>query len=518
MTDDRVIEKIFGDLVSLSMSSDFNFPRFQLSWGRKGSDEYQEKYVDFVREVERLAKMCAVKFYEGDFYIFDNKIYVPVREDLVVKAFMNFVIHIRILSLAGNKTFAKEFFANVVRYYNPLTPRKDLIAFANGVLDLRTFNAMHKWQPTFNKGFSPKFHVTYYHPYDYEPDARCKKWTNFLHEVLPDKSSRMVLQMFLGLGLMQRSTVYDECEGGDSAKVELCLLLVGSGSNGKSVIYNTALGIFGPKRISGVDYDELTSSGDEGMRSRLLLRDALFNWSSDSDPKTFGRKRSGIFKRIVSGEPVLDRKIGDNVRENVHMPYLVFNLNELPYPDDQSLGFIRRLQFISFDVTIPTNRQNKSLSIELKKEYPGIFQWIMRGAMELRRKKFVFPYSESNRRQVILTQLKTNPVLAWINSYKIRPDQGVAGEIGVMVSADFLMSCLQNFCDDNDADMPSPQKFGATMRDYKGGFYKKRTKDGIFYKLYGIDEPRLKERYVILNERMMEDKKMDDLYYIKPED
>ena len=116
--------------------------------------------------------------------------------------------------------------------------------------------------------------------------------------------------MFLGLGLIERGTVYNPCEGKDCAKVELCLILIGSGSNGKSVIFNTAMGIYGRDRISGIDYDELTSPGDEGMRARRLLRDALFNWSSDSDSRTFGRKRTGVFKRIVSGEPVTDRKIG----------------------------------------------------------------------------------------------------------------------------------------------------------------------------------------------------------------
>jgi phage/plasmid-associated DNA primase len=97
------------------------------------------------------------------------------------------------------------------------------------------------------------------------------------------------------------------------------------------------------------------------MRARRLLRDAIFNWSSDSDQRTFGRRRTGVFKRIVSGESVTDRKLGEDVKENYNIPFLIFNLNELPYADDQSLGFIRRLQFISFDVSIPKERQNPDI-------------------------------------------------------------------------------------------------------------------------------------------------------------
>src|SRR3712207_9267711 len=82
----------------------------------------------------------------------------------------------------------------------------------------------------------------------------------------------------------------------------------------------------------------------------LSLHDALPIYST---PKKFGRKNTGVFKRLVSGEPVAYRKLGQDIMDIGTVPYLIFNLNELPYPDDSSLGLIRRLQFVSFDVTIP---------------------------------------------------------------------------------------------------------------------------------------------------------------------
>ncbi len=54
-----------------------------------------------------------------------------------------------------------------------------------------------------------------------------------LREVLPDKAARTILQMFLGLGLMQRNVAFDDRNRTDGGKVELCLLLVGLGANGK---------------------------------------------------------------------------------------------------------------------------------------------------------------------------------------------------------------------------------------------------------------------------------------------
>ena len=91
-----------------------------------------------------------------------------------------------------------------------------------------------------------------------------------------------------------------------------------------------------------------------------------------------------MFKRLVSGEPVPMRKLGRDILEGNSIPYLIFNLNELPFPDDASLGFIRRLQYVSFDVTIPKERQDPELASKIiREELSGVFNWIFRGAMEL---------------------------------------------------------------------------------------------------------------------------------------
>ena len=70
----------------------------------------------------------------------------------------------------------------------------------------------------------------------------------------------MILQMFLGLGLIQRGTAYNPYEGKESSKIELCLLLIGTGANGKSVIFDVACNLFGK--------DSKTYSGGNAVQSR----------------------------------------------------------------------------------------------------------------------------------------------------------------------------------------------------------------------------------------------------------
>lgn len=488
MTDSQAIDQIYGRLLEISNGSDFNFDRFRGAWGKKNDDNYQSMFINFVEQLRRMAKELPIKFYEGKFWIFDGKIYVAIREELVETAYFLWLEHTRIACMITYKMVCKKYFLDIIRYYNILHPRADIVAFKNGVLDLTDFR-FHE--------FSPNFHVTYYHPYVYDEKAKCNKWLNFLREVLPDKNSRLILQMFLGLGLMERGTVYNPYEGKNSAKIELCLILIGAGANGKSTIYDTALGVFGKERISGLDYDDLTAQGDEGMRARTLLHDAIFNWSSDSDQRTFGRKRTGVFKRLVSGESVTMRRIGEDVKENYHIPFLIFNLNELPYADDQSLGFIRRLQFISFEYVVPKEKQNPALSRELTVEYPGIFNWIVRGCKELKRRKFVFPSSEGSRRQVLLAQLHINPIISWVNCYRMRWEPMAAGELGAWVSAKDMLVSLEQFCYDNNVEMPSKQKFGQTMARIGRGFTKKLINGTTKYQVFGCDPDHLIDHFII---------------------
>lgn len=481
---------VFRDLYDCSTRADSRFLKLCNDF-RERNYRYDPDLEDaLISELRNLSKICGLRWYNNQFYIFNGKIYVPVNHDAVLSAFKLWIssIGLKIAQKRKKELYRDEFLPDV-KIGNKLKPRLDVIAFNNGVLDMSDY--------TFHK-FSPDYHVLYYHPYKYDKSAKCAMWQTFLKQVLPDKMSRLILQMFLGLGLVERGTVYNQYEGKERSKVELCLILIGDGANGKSVIYQTAMGIFGKERISGIDYDELTGAGDEGMRSRRMLRDAIFNWSSDSDSRTFGRKRSGVFKRIVSGEPVTDRVIGGDVKQNFNLPYLVFNLNELPYPDDTSLGFIRRLQFISFDVTIPKERQNKTLAHDLTKEYSGIFNWVLRGSQELKRRKFVFPDSEGSHRQLLLAQLQGNPTIAWVNAYHVRSAPQAKGEQYITVPAKEILRCIDEFCTDNDTISPNQQLIGRTLS--RLGFEKSRQAAGYEYKLYGVSMSDLLYSFVIRNE------------------
>lgn len=510
-----MIDILHSQLLELAKDPKFNFGPLRCDWGRANSEKYNLLYVQFCRTIRELAKSCPVKYYLRNFYMFNGKIYEVVDVSVVEQAYQLLIEDLYIAPMLGRTGIRRDNFVDVIRQYNILSPQFDIVAFANGVVDFGSGVKEPMVMP-----FSPEYHVTYFHPYDYNPKAKCNKWLNFIHEVLPDQTSRLILQMFLGLGLTQRGTAYSASEGTESSKIELCLLLVGAGANGKSVIFDVACNLFGRDRISKMDYADLTADGDEGMRGRFPIKNAIFNWSSDSDPKKFGRKNTGIFKRIVSGEAVPMRELGKNVTELDTLPYLIFNLNELPFPEDASLGFIRRLQYISFDVSIPKERQDPNLAAKIvRTEMSGVFNWVFRGMMELRKRKFQFPAAEGSVRQLLLSLMDSAPVSAWTRAYGIRPEPEAKKEQPIWMLASKMYECFRQFCLDNnmdEEDIPSQQKFGHRMRSCR--FMKTRKPSGFMYRTYGISEVELNEHIIINNVAAGEEDEKEVETFIKEDD
>ena len=228
----EAIDSLFGQLKALSADAKYGFGMYRTDWGKVNSENWNRLLVGFCKSIRELAKDCPVKYFAGAFYTFNGKIYEVVEPIVVEQAYQLLMEDLFIAPVLGRSTIRKESFIDTIKNYNVLVPQFDVVAFANGVVDFGLARVAPTAMP-----FSPHYHVTYYHPYNFDPKAKCKKWERFLLDVLPDKDSRDILQMFMGLGLVQRGDAYNPYEGKMSDKIELCLMLIGSGANGKSVIF-----------------------------------------------------------------------------------------------------------------------------------------------------------------------------------------------------------------------------------------------------------------------------------------
>lgn len=509
MTDGDKLDIIYASLLEQSRNPKYAFGSLRGNWGYTNSPSYNDNKSRFDQSMEMFARDCGLRYYNGNYYFYNGKIYDIVSTEVVEMAYETLLRDLCLAPMMHKPIVRREGFMRTIAFRNSFVPRLDLIGFENGVLDLSNPKS------TSFISFSPILPITYYRPYRYDENAKCDRWQFFLREVLPDKTSRTILQMFLGLGLTQRNVAFSESWRHNAGKVELCLLLIGGGANGKSVIFDVMRALFGDAKISKLDYSTLTAGGDEGLRGRLPIRGMTFNWSSDSNPRKFGGSKSeqNLFKQIVSGEPVPVRGIGRNIEMCDEVPYLIFNMNALPNIDDDSNGMVRRLQIIPFDITVPLSKRDPNLSAKIiQNELPGIFNWVMRGTKELFRRKFRFPDAEGSRMAMLKTLITRSPIIAWVKTYNIRCDKEAPNEVPVHILGNDLYAAFVRFCKDNDVDetlIPTSNRFGRDMRD-KLNFFKKRTGSGVYYEVYGITLDRLKQPVFVTDIQEIEGEADDD--------
>lgn len=487
-----MVERICADLYVIAQDSKYGFARFAVPWGRKGTDVYNKKKIEFSAAMRYFARDCGIKIHNGNFYYFGGKVYEYVNREAIEMAYDMLVERLGIADQMMNKTARTELFINTIKLFNPLRVRNDVIAFSNGVVDLSDISENKMVCHRFDK----KWNVVDYHPYPFNPKANAPLFMRFLHTVLPDKKQRDVLQMFLGLGLIQSKEAFSELRDNPRSTVELCLVLLGSGANGKSVLFNVICALFGKSHITNVDYDDITSDGEEGLRGRAVIRSAVFNWSSDSDAKKFGRKNTAMFKKIVSGEPFPYRLLKNNITLSKSCPYLIFSLNELPNLSEGTRGFMRRLQFVNFDVTIPRYKQDPNLAYKIiERDLPGVFNWVVRGAREIRRRHFLFPSSDLSLKTKVRALLPSNPVYAWMIVYGIRPEANAPSELCTFISSDVMYLCFSKFMENNNETVLTRTSFGQSLS--RSGFTRLKRSDGIYYTCYGVNEEQLRQPMIL---------------------
>lgn len=249
-----------------------------------------------------------------------------------------------------------------VRYRMELREQPEIpgnwIAFRNGLLDLSRRRL--RLQP-----HTPEVFCTRYLDFDYDADAECPLWRSFLEEVLPDGASRDVLQEFLGAVFIDRL----------KSKVETMLWLYGDGANGKSVVFEVVMGILGRENVTTRDMRELCHPS-RGQFALSDIEGKLLNYCSDVQGDfTF----TDLAKKLISGEPTHAERKYENSRLMMRLPLFMANTNTLPKIKDESNAWARRVKIIPFNVTIPEERQDKSLAWKLLEERSGIMAWMLEG-------------------------------------------------------------------------------------------------------------------------------------------
>lgn len=431
--------------------------------------EYSSRIGRIAYVLQEAILKSSISYYSGGTFFFNGQHYVFVtKEDFrdIIYAILK-----RLDVPEGDVVFRGRDilrFAEVGVRKKQLVYDPDKICFANGVLDIKTKEFSN---------FSERHHIFGAVKYNYdfkltEDDAYL--WNLFLREVLPDCRQRRLLQEFLGLLFMNRK----------ETNVEAMLFMIGKGSNGKSVIFNTITQLIGRDNVSNFDISALTSHKDR-LLNVALMNGKRLNYCSD-----FGAKKidDEAFKSLTAGEPQPARRQYGNPFMAYDIPFIIANGNKMPPTKDLSHGFFRRVLILPFNVEIPIARQNRKLAFELESEYPAIFNWILKGRDRLLSNGFKFSENEISEDAIQEYREETSNIFQWIAD-KGFSYSGERADIRKWVMAKFLYEDYLKWCRKFSEIPLSLKVFGGSLQDI--GYQKRRFPSGQAYVIYNMNDKSL---------------------------
>ncbi len=198
----------------------------------------------------------------------------------------------------------------------------NLIPVKNGVLNLQTM-MLEEFSPTrifFNKI-----------PVDYKPNATCPKIQTFLEEVTRDKDDITTLLEMAGFCLYREYFV------------ARALMLVGGGSNGKSVFLRLVTKFLGRKNVSARSLQDLETQ----RFAKADLANKLANIHADLPDKAL--QTTGMFKMLTGQDTITGEKKFLHAFEFLSVAKQLYSCNKVPEVKDDTDAYFRRWAIVVFD-------------------------------------------------------------------------------------------------------------------------------------------------------------------------
>ena len=250
---------------------------------------------------------------------------------------------------------------------------KMLIPFANGDMEL---NGTKQW--TFHHDV--KQPVPYRLPVNFIPLHQSRA-TPYFRKWLSDlftPEDIVTLQEYIGYCLLP------------TTRGQKCLLLIGDGGIGKSVISDILTAIFGKSLTAPNDTQQFLAD-----KFKLAeLENQLVFYEDDLSDKLL--EETGVFKKLITNQTYLtaDRKNEQPFKFKPYCRFIMCGNDMLASKYDKTDGFYRRLLPIRVKPKDPNRKNIPDMGARVAREAEGIIQWALVGLKRLMDNNWQFTVSE----------------------------------------------------------------------------------------------------------------------------
>lgn len=324
------------------------------------------------------------------------------------------------------------------------------VVFSNGILDLQSSQ------------LTPIMHEDYVItklPFSYKDRPyNCPRWLQFLDEVFTpdaDKNEKITfMQEWIGYTLTA-----------DTSQ-EKALILIGEGSNGKSVLLFVWGELVGIENHMTIDLADIAS---EQYTAELLGK--LLNIGADIKSET--QLDTGIFKKLVSGEQVMGKSVYKRPIKFANYARMVFAANDMPYLKEGGEAIRRRLHIVRFNRKFTEKDKDRNLKEKLVAELPDILLWAVEGLKRLKKRGHFLP-PESVEKEVDDYLHKSNHVALFLEESCEKTGNSTDRE-----SRTRLYQLYQSFCRDNGYKAYSSRNFYDRLE--KSGLQQLKSNDNRYF-------------------------------------
>lgn len=234
-----------------------------------------------------------------------------------------------------------------------------LLNVENGTLDLRTGDL---------RAHRPEDLITKVAPVRYDANAASPKWLEFLDQIMDgDQDLIRFLQKVFGYALT-----------GDAR--EQCVFIAhGGGANGKSTAFTAVATVVGGYAQHTPTETLLVKRGDSIPNDVARLRGARLVTAAEAECNR--RLAEALVKQLTGGDKIAARFLHGEFFEFAPTFKLFLAVNHKPVIQGTDHAIWRRIRLIPFTVTIPTDKQDRTLPDKLRAERAGILAWAVRGCL-----------------------------------------------------------------------------------------------------------------------------------------
>lgn len=239
-----------------------------------------------------------------------------------------------------------------------------LLSCQNGTIELKTGVL---------KQHDPQDFITKRLFVEYNPQAACPKWIEFL-ETIFNWNYDLIQFVQRAVGYPLTGDVSEQC----------FFLLYGTGANGKSVFLKTMTNLLCDYAQTADFETFLAKKNDGGVRNDIARMQGR-RFISAIEAESGKRLSENLIKSLTGGDAISARFLFAEFFDFSPIFKLWLAANHKPKINGTDHAIWRRIRLIPFAVTIPEDKQDRHLEKKLKAELPGILTWAVQGCLAWQR-------------------------------------------------------------------------------------------------------------------------------------